>query len=258
MTERIATNTCVRRIFLQKYGSPSQIMNENDAKSELGRIKSFLEGVDVIDTFVAEYIACRCRFFAEKYPSMRISAIDILQKLVQSRPKGTHISNTNTRFKPNYSANAWERESLNRFAILKPNLSHNTISKKTVRSKNRNDNKGAATPAVLRKDVDIYLVGGLAEKKADIEKACGFAMQHIPVMRTEKKNSKLQALWNGTHMKDFGIIVCLCKHLSHRATGMIEESVKAPSKWIIINAHNDNQNIIAKEIKAALQKGGVK
>jgi hypothetical protein len=108
----------------------------------------------------------------------------------------------------------------------------------------------------LKDSIDIILVGGNASKKKALEKELGYVVRQILVERNAKSCSKLRALWNGTHMRDFGVIVCLCKHLAHRATGIVDTCFKGPTDWIVFKAHNDNCKIIADSVRAEIQKSG--
>lgn len=250
----------LNRAFSQKYGAPGQIFCENDAKSELGRINAFLKDYNHGVAAIAEFIACRCRFIAEKYPSLRLSVVDILQFLVERRPRGIYLRNTNTRYRSEFSAEDWERESLNRYESLKPSafkLLNRPFKKGKAHSRNKSGvNASEASTANLKNEFDIILVGGNASKKEALEKELGFFVRQILVERNAKSCSKLRALWNGTHMRDFGVIVCLCKHLAHRATEIVDTCFKGPTDWIVYKAHNDNCKIIADAIKAAIKKSG--
>jgi hypothetical protein len=93
-------------------------------------------------------------------------------------------------------------------------------------------------------------------KKKALEKELGYVVRQILVERNAKSCSKLRALWNGTHMRDFGVIVCLCKHLAHRATGIVDTCFKGPTDWIVFKAHNDNCKIIADSVRAEIRKSG--
>ena len=250
----------LNRVFSQKYGAPGQIVSENDAKSELGRIRAFLKDYNNGVAAISEFIASRCRFIAEKFPNLRLSVVDILQILVEKRPKGTYLRNTDTRYRLHYSAEDWERESLERYESLKPSafkLMNLPTKKGRTSSKDKlGANENLVSNAALKSDIDIILVGGNASKKKALEKELGYVVRQIQVERNAKSCSKLRALWNGTHMRDFGVIVCLCNHLAHRATEIVDTCFKGPTDWIVLNIHNDNCKILADMIKTAIRKSG--
>ena len=248
------------RHFSQKYGAPGKIVSENDAKSELGRIRTVLKDCDNGAVAIAEFFASRCRFIAEKYPNLRLSVVDILKVLVEKRPKGTYLRNTDTRYRSNYSAEDWERESLERYESLKPStfkLMNCPTRKGRGSSKDRfGVHEKLAFNSDMKSDIDIILIGGNASKKNALEKELGYAIRQIQVERNAKSCSKLRALWNGTHMRDFGVIVCLCNHLAHRATEIVDTCFKGPTDWVVVKVHNDNCKIIADIVKTVTRKSG--
>ena len=238
--------------FSKIYGAPKSINSPNDAKSELGRIKAFIRNNNNGITAIAEFFASRCRFIAEKYPNLRLSVIEILQALVETRPDGVFLRNTNTKFRQNYTAKDWEQESLERYEYLKP-ISFKT-NKPSIKKNKTTESSKSSSSKELKCDIDIILVGGNSSKKDALEQEVGYVIKHIPVERNAKSCSKIEALWNGTHMKDFGIIVCLCKHLAHRATNMLDTCFKQRTNWVLLKKHNDNCKIIAESIKKAIQE----
>ncbi|MCQ2091660.1 MAG: hypothetical protein MJY85_03190 [Fibrobacter sp.] len=238
--------------FAKSYGTPIAITSEDCAASKMDQMKKIIERNNIYDLQVLEFCTLKIRQIREQFTSLRNKANDMLQFIVARKPANARILYSNVTEGQRFTSEWWEREASRKFEVLNPKLFQGqTCSKKRTQ---KSLIQQAMRPD-LRCDIPIVLISGSNFDIEALENSCGFKIaRHIPVERNEKATKKLQALWNTTHMLEFGIIVCLCKHISHTATQTIERNIKGSSDWEMINSFNDNVQMISEKIKDAIAR----
>lgn len=238
--------------FAMSYGTPIPITSEDCASHRMNLMKKLIERNNISDLSVLEFCTLKTRQFREQFIGLRNESNDMLQFIVAHKPADARILYSNVTEGQRFTSEWWEREASRKFEVLNPKLfQEQTCSKKKTQ---KSSTQQAMRPD-LRCDIPIVLISGSNFDVGPLENSCGFKIaRHIPVERNEKATKKLQALWNTTHMLEFGIIVCLCKHISHTATQTIERNIKGSSDWEMINSFNDNVQMISEKIKVVVAK----
>lgn len=246
------TSSSPRQQFVQFYGSPKILATEDAALQELLLLTRLVEKFNIVDEYILGFCVIRVRLIRELFPSLRNEACDLLKVLAHCAPNESKIPYSRPKEGNRFTSDWWEKESERQFGILKPRImkAQPSSKKKTVENK-KTPNKRPD----LKSDFPIILISGSNFNKEILEDACGYKItRQIMVERNAQAIKKIQALWNTTHMQDFGIIVCLCKHISHTVTNAIEKNVRGSSNWIPVNCFNDNVQMISEKIKDVIAR----
>ena len=248
----IHTAITSRQQFARSYGVPIAIKNEESASHRMSQMKKIIERNEITDLQVLVFCTHKIRQIREQFPGLRNETTDMLKFIEAKKPAGSRIQYSNVTEGQRFTSEWWEREASRKFEVLNPKLFQGQTCPKKRTQKSLIQQ---AMRPDLRCDIPIVLISGSNFDIEALENSCGFKIaRHIPVERNEKATKKLQALWNTTHMLEFGIIVCLCKHISHTATQTIERNIKGSSDWEMINSFNDNVQMISEKIKNAIAR----
>lgn len=247
----IHTAITSRQQFARSYGAPIAIIDEESASRRMSQMKKIIERNEITDPQVLVFCTHKIRQIREQFPGLRNETTDMLKFIEAKKPAGSRIQYSNVTEGQRFTADWWEREASRKFEILNPKLLQ---AQSGCKKKTKTQAPQAKRPD-LRSDIPVVLISGSNFVKETLEDACGYKItRHIMVERNAQSTKKLQALWNTTHMQEFGIIVCLCKHISHTATNAIEKNVRGSSNWIPVNCFNDNVQIISERIKDAIAR----
>lgn len=239
--------------FINIVGQPNEINSLTQARFELSKLKKALSIKNATPSML-EYIAARGRLFGELFPKTRNDVRVLFDTMIQTKPKGVEIKNTNFKVGSHHSASWWQKESERLFKIIKPTIKNFTIQKT---KKQKRTDKAQKCKSPLRNDIPIYIITGITGKKQPIEEALGFEVNEILAERWAPNLKRIQAVCEAAQKSSFGIIAFLCKNTCHSVSEVAIKKTKGISNWKVIKIFKNNTAEIAATIKSAIATAGI-